>query len=76
MSWLDENRMKANMDKYQGIMFGVKPDHPMLFTVKGITVECKDEVKLVGVYIDSQLTFPKQISAICQKAGQQTGAIM
>ncbi len=39
------------------------------FTVKGITVECKDEVKLLGVYIDSQLTFSKQISFICQKAG-------
>ncbi len=45
--------MKANMDKYQGIMFGVKPERPMSFTVKGITVEYKDEVKLLGVYIDS-----------------------
>ncbi len=68
--------MKANTDKYQGIVFGVKPDCPMSFTVKGITVECKDEVKLLGVYIDSQLTFSKQISFICQKVGQQTGAIM
>ncbi len=40
--WFDENRMKANTDKYQGIVFGVKPDRPMSFTVKGITVECKD----------------------------------
>ncbi len=48
----------------------------MSFTVKGITVECKDEAKLLGVYIDSWLTFSKQISFICQKAGQQTGAIM
>ncbi len=48
----------------------------MSFTVKEITVECKDEVKLLGVYIDSQLTFSKQISFIWQKAGQQTGAIM
>ncbi len=36
--WFDENGMKANTDKYQGIVFGVKPDHPMSFTVKGITV--------------------------------------
>ncbi len=64
------------MDKYQRIVFGVKPDRPMSFTVKGITVECKDEVKLLGVYIDSQLTFSKQISFISQKAGQQTGDIM
>ncbi len=49
----DENGMKANMDEYQGIIFGVQPDHPMSFTMKGRTVECKDEVKLLGVYIDS-----------------------
>ncbi len=74
--WFDENGMKANTDKYQGIVFGVKPDRPISFTVKRITVECKDEVKLLGVYIDSRLTFSEQISFICQKAGQQTGAVM
>ncbi len=45
-------------------------------TERGITGECKDEVKVLGVYIDSRLTFSKQISFIWQKAGQQTGAIM
>ncbi len=39
--WFDENGMKANMDKYQGIVFGVKPDRPMSFTVKGITLNVK-----------------------------------
>ncbi len=73
--WFDENGKNANMDKYQRFMFGVKPDHPMSFTVKGITVECKEEVKLLGVYIDSRLTFSKEISFICQKAGQQTGVL-
>ncbi len=68
--WFDENGMKVNTDKYQGIVFGVKPDRPMSFTVKGITVKCKDEVKLLGVYIDSRLTFSKQISFICQKANR------
>ncbi len=57
-------------------MLGVKPDRPMSFTVKVLTVECKDEVKLLGVYIDSWITFSKQISFICQKAGHQTGAII
>ncbi len=48
----------------------------LLVTVKGITVECKDEVKVLGVYIDSWLTFSKQISVIYQKPGKQTGSIM
>ncbi len=81
--WFDENWMKANTDKYQGIMFGVKHDCPMSFTMKGITVECKDEVKLLGVYsclkllgVYAWLTFAKQISFICQKTGQLTDAIM
>ncbi len=48
--WFDENGMKANTDKYHGIMFGIKPDCTMFFNVKGINVECKYEVKLLGVY--------------------------
>ncbi len=74
--WFDEKGMKANMDKYQGIVFGVKPDSAMSFTVKGITVECKDELKLLGIYFDSRLNFSKQISFICKRAGQQRGAIL
>ncbi len=43
--WFDENGMKANTDKYQGIVFGVKHDRPMSFTVKGITLVCKVKMK-------------------------------
>ncbi len=39
--WFDENGMKVNTDKYQGIVLGVKPDCPVSFNVKGITVAIK-----------------------------------
>ena len=44
----DANNVK-DTDKHQGIVFGVKPDRPLSFSVKGITIKCKDEVKLLSV---------------------------
>ncbi len=60
-------------DKYQRIMFGIKPDRPMSFTVKGVTVEGS---KISGCLHWLSTNIFKQISVICQKAGQQTVAII
>ncbi len=74
--WFDCNGMKANPEMYQGIAFGTKPDRPRSFNVRGTDIKCSKEVKLLSIYIDSALTFSKQITVICKKASQQTCAIM
>ncbi len=68
--WFTTNGMKANPDKYQSIVFGSKPNAPTSFKIMGNDIQCEHEVKLLGVYIDSKLTFNRQIVEICQKAGQ------
>ncbi len=68
--------MKANPKTYQEIAFGTKPHRPTYFNMWGTDIKCSKEVKLLGIYIDSALTFSKQITVICKKAGQQTCAIM
>ncbi len=72
----DSNGMKANPEKYHGIAFGKKPNRPTSFNVRGTGIECSKEVILQGIYIDSGLTFNKQITVICKKTSQQTCAIM
>ncbi len=74
--WFDCNGMKANPERYQGIAFRTKTDRPISFNVRGTDIKCSKEVKLLGIYIDSALTFSKQITVICKKASQQTCAIM
>ena len=74
--WFVENGMKANPNKYQAIVFGNKTNSPVSFTIKGNVLKCIDNVKLLGIDIDSQLNFDKHLKSICTKAGRQINAIM
>ena len=67
--------MKANPDKFQGIMFGNRIEN-VSFKVKDVIIDCENEVKLLGVFIDSNLKFDKHISYISSKASGQINAIM
>jgi hypothetical protein len=67
--------MKANPTKFQGIVFGNKvPD--ATFKIKDVTIKCEQNVKLLGVHIDTNLKFNKHINSICAKASGQINAIM
>ena len=68
--------MKANPDKYQAIIFGNKADNPSTLTIRGIDVSCQENVKLLGIYIDSTLSFQKQLRVVCKKASNQINAVM
>ena len=60
--------MKANLDKFQAIVIGTKTNsHSLYFDLKGNKITCEENVKLLGVTIDSQLNFDKYISEICIK---------
>ena len=68
--------MKANPDKFQAISITIGPKtnrHNLSFdlNLKGNKITCEENVKLLGVTVDSQLNFDKHISKICKKASQQ-----
>lgn len=77
VDWFASNGMQANPAKFQGIVFG--PSSPdtgeTSFIVKGASIECSENVKLLGVHLDSQLNFDKHISDMCIKAGRQLNVL-
>ena len=68
INWFSINLMKANPDKFQAIAIGKKTNkHNLTFNLNGNNITCEDNVKLLGVTIDSNLNFNNHISEICEK---------
>ena len=67
-----ENKMRANPDTFQGIAIGKNSIAENLsFNIGGITLECDNTVKLLGVTIDSLLNFDSHIKNVCKKSSRQ-----
>lgn len=62
--WFTQNGMKANPDKYQVIIFGQKNDLPVNVEIKGNIIKCEQKVKLLGINVDSSLSFNKHINLL------------
>ena len=73
-SWFSNNGMVANPDKFQLIFPGTVND--IVIKVGGLHIISSNEVKLLGVKIDNQLTFHAHISDICKQAITKTKALM
>ena len=70
ISWFENNGMKANPDKFQIIFFDRYNAYKNeCITLGNQTLNYQENVKLLGVHIDSQLNFNYHISEICKKAG-------
>jgi hypothetical protein len=72
INWFSLNLMKANPDKFPAIAIGKKTKSQNLsFNLSGNKIVCEDNVKLLGVTIDSDLNFDNHISEMCKKASRQ-----
>ena len=65
--WYIENGMQPNPTKFQSIFFGETPQCTV--NVDNINIQPTGVIKLLGVSIDSQLSFSQHINEICRKAG-------
>ena len=68
--WTDENNMILNTDKTK-IMetyFGEKPLNTQPVTVNGTPIECVNVFKLLGIMINSNLSWHNHVDYICSKA--------
>ena len=68
--------MQANPDKFQAIAVGKKThDKKHMIKINSATVVCEDEVKLLSVDIDFNLTFDSHIQSLCTKTAQQLNVL-
>ena len=68
IEWFDSNYMKLNEQKCHFIMTGHKYEQIWVKTGKTMIWE-QNKVKLLGVHIDSKLTFNDHVMSLCVEAG-------
>ena len=77
LSWLEQNEMIANPDKFHALF--VKKDQTNTCGIKldfsGQSIQSEENVKLLGVTLDYKLNFDQHISNICKKAASQLNVL-
>ena len=70
--WLNNNYMKVNTGKSHLLLSG---NSRATATIDKSYIESEDEQVLLGITIDSNLTFENHINSICKKASQKLNAL-
>ena len=66
--------MAANPDEFQVILMGLEKGQKLSLEINGISIRTTEEVKLLGIAIDSKLQFQSHVEAICKTANQKVKA--
>ena len=77
IQWMENNDMIANPEKFKAIVL-TKHDEQTVgseFNFSGITNYSSAEVDLLGVKLDTKLSFESHISKMCKKAAGQLNAL-
>ena len=74
LEWFRYNGMKLNGDKCNLLICGHKFES-MVCKIEGALVIETQLVKLLGIKIDSQLTFNTHLEIVCKKASQKLNAL-
>ena len=76
LSWFDKNFMKANPNKFDLIIFnGRNKSYELTIQLGDIFLSSTQEVKLLGITIDSNLNFTPHIGTLIKKAAKQVNAM-
>ena len=76
IAWFKDNGMIANPDKFQAMVLSPKnKDGILRFSISGADIVSSNHIKLLGVYLDQNLSFDKHISHLCKRASRQTYAL-
>ena len=71
--WFHENHMKANADKYHLLVTMTKDAVPA--NIREFVINNSNEEKLLGVKIDTKLSFQNHVSSLFKKASQKLHAL-
>ena len=67
--------MKLNADKCHLLVLGQRCENPVTLRIGSADVVNSSEEKLLGVQIDSKLSFDNHVSKLCQKASNKLYAL-
>ena len=67
--------MKLDADRYLLLVIGQRCDDPVAVKIGNAEVVNSSEEKLLGVHIDSKLSFAHHVSKLCQKASNKLYAL-
>ena len=77
IEWMKDNDMIANPDKFKAIVL-TKTDHNtagIRLEFCGKTILSSNEIDLLGITIDTKLSFDSHITKICRKSSRQLNAL-
>ena len=70
LKWFADHFMKLNADKCHLLVLGQRCDDPVTVRTGSANVVNSYEEKLLGVQIDSKLSFENNVSKLCQNASR------
>ena len=73
LNWVESNAMKANPNKFHLLLS--KPDERISVNVDGYQITNSKSEKLLGITIDSKLSFDEHVSGLCKKASNKLHAL-
>ena len=75
--WYKDNLLQGNHDKYQVMTVCNKnQDSSITVSVDGSNIQSSTDLKLLGVTIDSRMTFNAHIREVCKKTSMKIGALL
>ena len=75
LKWFADNFMKLNADKCHLLILGQRCDDLVTVKIGNTDVVNSSEENLLGVHIDSKLSFYHHVSKLCQKASHKLYAL-
>ena len=73
--WFDSNMMVANSFKSQFMFMGLRDDYKLCMDIDEMVITPVQQVKLLGVVLDSKLKFDDHVKSICLKANRNVSAL-
>ena len=75
ISWLEQNYMDANPNKFQGIILGKDVPQSIALTDQDYEIPLSNHLKVLGVTLDDKLKFDIHIDSICLSTSRQINAL-
>ena len=70
------NQMAANPYKFQVIFMGLEKGQKLSLEINGIPIRTTEEVKPLGIAIDSKLQFQSHMEVICKNGNQKVKSVL